>query len=190
MNEEQRQFSEDEHWLAFRYVAGELSVTEAEAFELQMLDDPRLCDAVVEAGMLTTTIASTEKQSPTVSVAAVRQEQRSSPRPQTAIASIVAVCCCLVVVVLTARLATTPDVGGESVASSGSADAGDVEVLVDVWADGISDDAEIESLETDVLSQDLEVPGWLMAAVSLDAGESSGSERLPADSLLDDMELF
>ena len=185
MNKEQKQFSEDDHWLAFRYVSGELSAADAEAFELQMLDDPRLCDAVVEAGLLVTTIASTEKQP-----AAAREKQRVSPRPQTAIASFVAVCCCLLVVSLAARLATTRDSGSESVASSGSAEVENVEVLVDVWIDGISDDAEMESIEADLLSQDLEVPGWLMAAVSLDVGEPSASDRAPAGSLLDDTELF
>ena len=57
----------DLDWLAFRYIANELTADEHEAFELRLADDAAACEALARAVELTDTIHAAETLAPVAS---------------------------------------------------------------------------------------------------------------------------
>lgn len=169
--------SEDEQWLAFRYVAGELSDAETEAFELQMLDDQRLCDAIVDATLLTTAIAA-ERTAVGVKVLPVAATVSPSTGGRRAVVAIVTTCCCMAVVVLASQYAGLP----QNTNAFAAVVRSEAEILVDAWAEGFDEDTLVEPLPADIGEADLEIPGWLMAAVSLDGADATTDGASSIDS--------
>lgn len=166
-------------WQAFLYVSGELSADDEQKFEDQMLVEPLLCEAVVDASRLTTAVADGLRFLPSSVVPTVaatglkttlattnRRPIRSRREVFTACA---AVCCCLAAVLMTVQFAATPEAQISGVQPT------DAEQLVDAWADSYSNEFATEADHGDFEQQQLNVPDWMMAAVSLDAaGESGG----------------
>ena len=157
MKNKRSNFSEDELWLAFQYVAGELSTVEAEVFEQQLRDCVSLCEAVVEATLLTSAVAGSQQYEarPAVATAVSRQTNRG----HSGIAALVAVCCCIFAVFIATQFSDT--------AAVVAVESTEAERLVDAWADTFSTDNHQEVYNTDFQQQELDVPDWLMAAVSL-----------------------
>ncbi len=204
MNEHfsETRFDDESQWLAFQYVSGELSADDAESFELSMLENPALCDAVAEASLICCAVRNATANSPSVN----NESETSAPAeclPELARTSVqhvnrgmwatlVSVCCCAVVALLVSNFAPTPSDQLQVAVQQGQSDA---EQLVDVWIDGASvfSDNELDDLETS--DNDLEVPDWLMTAVAM-ANKDQIEGDLPGDVLPggeimpDDSELF
>ncbi len=159
----------DQLWQAFLYVSGELSADDAQAFEDQMLEDSLLCEAVVQASRLTSAVADSLRVSPPTVVATPNRRPIRNRREVFAACVAVCCCCCLVAVLVTVQFAATPET---QVSFSGPTEA---EQLVDAWADSFSNDFSTEADHGDFVQQELDVPDWMMAAVSLDAAGESGS---------------
>jgi len=94
--------------------------------------------------------------------------------------AIVSVCCCLLLVVVSARFGSQPASLATLAESSETVDVAAAEALVDVWADSLELENEDESESVDSLPEELDVPGWLLTAVSLNNAElldSNGGVR-------------
>jgi anti-sigma-K factor RskA len=182
-------FRDEQLWQAFRYVAAELSVTDAEAFEQQMLQDAALCEAVAAATMLLSNVAASGRQSRTMppSSATLSRPPGFAGRFRT-VAVTAATCCCLALVLLLSRF---PDTSTETIGLVAQAAATDAELLVAAWAEDFELQADEESEYDDSVQQELAVPDWMLAAMTpldLDALERSD---MPLDELMpDDMEFF
>ncbi|MEZ6124617.1 MAG: hypothetical protein R3C49_15770 [Planctomycetaceae bacterium] len=169
--------SEDRLWRAFRYVAGELSADECEAFELEMLNDSHLCEAVVQATTLCLSIADSPAASRSSSNSGVVVLPMRSPvssglgRRMVAVAA--ALCACLLVVGWLSRSESTR-MPAETVAS-GSEDA---ELLVNVWADEFARDSSGEYEVADPVVVELDVPEWMLTALTEPAGDRSATDGI------------
>ena len=171
----------DENLLqAFRYVASELTADESDSFELAMLEDPSLCDAVVQVTSLTTAISATASQPAKLARPTVVVNQIASERPArattTAIATGIAVCCCLALLVVVSQPASNVNIASVT----GSVEQEDAEMLVGVWTDEAISGAAVELEESDIVPDDLDVPDWLLAAVTISDLDGMGTE-LPDD---------
>jgi anti-sigma factor RsiW len=141
-------------WLAFRYVAGELSSDETAAFEQRLADDQAACDAVVRAMQLCEAIALAERSAST----------RERPLPHRMPMAIRAMLAAAIAagVVLTAAwrpLDSTHDMAPPC-------------GLAEVWSEQI--DAENMAAENDMEVEDsliaADIPAWMLEAVrELDA---------------------
>lgn len=169
MQDKQSKPDEDRLWRAFLYVSGELSNGESDEFERLMLEDDQLCEAVIEATQLTSAVAGSRSVSPQVVSMTDLPPLTASKLRRGRWAGLVAICCCMFVVVVTSQFSTLSD---PSVAVSETAEA---EQLVDAWADSRSTEVLAEIDHSDFGPQDLEVPGWMMAAVSLEGSGDAGS---------------
>ncbi|GEM_PF-1338404 len=185
---------EDPRWLAFQYVAGELSAKAAEAFEVSMLTDPELCEMVAEASLLCCAVyqSSVGDESglpkvtvPVCSVQCGKSIQASHSRGM--LAAMVSVCCCLGVAAAVSNL--TIDSSGVRLVETTDSES-DAELLVDAWVDGANRFSGNDIDEPEPFSSELDVPEWLLTAVAIasidqDGATASGDEAIP-----DDMELF
>lgn len=185
MNDPQMQLTDDQRLLAFRYVAGELTADESEVFEQQMLADQSLCEAVVQAVAVGTLVASaamdfsaaasSTKVSCVVHKPATHLAQPIR-RSYSYLATSVTGCLCLFMLMAiysksTMTLSQTSQVVQQD----------DAALLVSVWATESAEAVDLASDESDLLAEELDVPDWLLAAVSI-----AGQEEFPAD---DGMEL-
>ncbi len=180
MNVKDTSFTESQFWQAFEYVAGDLSPEDSEAFELRLLDDVPLCEAVAAAVQMTSGIAACKVPSAlstnATGLPAVRRlENRSSqtaPASRAIAAMIATSCCCLLLAFV---LSTTHLKPGQTMAGN-LQDADDAEWLVSAWAAGKTDEPMWETDEREY-EQELDVPEWMLAAVSLpdaDTNEAGG----------------
>lgn len=181
MDKRNRHSDEDQQWMAFRYVSGELSAVEADAFELQMLDDEQLCDAVVEATLLSASIAASKQPTsvkliPTESPSP-SQRARQVDSQRSTLAAVVAVCCCLTLVVAAGKFSDVSQTG-EELRLVDSDESSDAERLVDAWAAGLGEDEISVQVNGGAGEHELDVPEWLFAAVSLASPDSSTDAAL------------
>ena len=181
--------SETQLWEAFQYVSGDLTVEESEQFELRMADDADLCDAVAEATLLTLSVAELPAGSESISLqAAATQEQvpQQSRSAHRAIATIVSLTCCLALGVFLLRSPSAPSPASSTEATVADQTTDNAEDLVNAWADSFAD----EESETEVaVADELEVPDWMFAAMTLPELEDEHSD-MPINELMpDDMEL-
>lgn len=180
--------SRDERLMkAFRYVANEMSADESDSFELAMLEDQALCDAVVQATTLTTALATSAGRPQTTTVrpavvASKAADVRSSNRSMAAIATGIAVCCCLGLLVSISQ----PQPDSEIAIYTEQEDA---ELLVGVWTDEAMADSVIEVEDSEIVADELDVPDWLLAAVTMSDLEGTGSDLSADEFLTDDIEL-
>ena len=97
----------------------------------------------------------------------------------TAIATGIAVCCCLALLVVVSQPASNVNMAN----ATGSVEQEDAELLVGVWTDEAISGAVIELEESDIVPDNLDVPDWLLAAVTISDLDGMGTE------LSDDIEL-
>ncbi|MCA9048949.1 MAG: hypothetical protein KDA89_09500 [Planctomycetaceae bacterium] len=199
MNHVTQPFVDDAFWDAFRYVSGEMSESEASDFEGRLADDVSLCECVAEATRLSTliyrpavsttlrtsgdliSVAGSDSASASLSVGG-RRTLSAAARAT----AVVSVCCCLAIVVL--AVFSAREMGDGGVASNPSSGA-DAEFLVDLWSSGDAGSGgpvTEESAETDMFGP-LEVPEWMMVAVSQEySGAESENAADPEDLLFED----
>ncbi len=189
MSSHRIQFQDEQLWQAFRYVAAELSVADAEAFEQQMLQDSALCEAVAEATLLLSSVAASERPSQIMPALSATQSQqfRAASRYRT-VAVTAAACCCLALVLVLSQL---PDTSTTASGVIAQADPTDAELLLAAWAEDIALQTAQESEYDDSVQQELAVPDWMLAAVTpqgpdaLERPDRQVDERMP-----DDVEFF
>jgi hypothetical protein len=182
-------FTDEQLWQAFQYVSGELCAEECETFERQLQDSAGLCEAVAEVVLLTSEIAACGQSRSIVPSASLEasQQARSTARKNRAVAALTAICCCLGLVLILSQGPIATDSAVDVVSGQETIDA---EYLVTAWA--VSSAPEVvasefyESGETE-----LDVPDWMLAAVTLSEMAEGVDSDTPADSVMpDDMELF
>ncbi len=189
MSSQKNQFSDEQLWQAFQYVGAELSTAEAEALEQQMLRDVSLCEAVAEATMLTSSVAASGRPRHTIVPTSVSSSQNAGPAGRNQVVALMAALCgCLALVVVSSGF---PDVPNGLAGVVAQADSIDAEFLVAAWADNFAAQTDEESEYDEFVQQELAVPDWMLAAVTLaDLGAVEHSD-MPVDGLMpDDMELF
>lgn len=203
MNHSELNTPEGRTWLAFQYVSGELSVDGVEAFELAMLADASLCEAVAEMTAVCSavrqlpantgavgnnTAANTVATATQVSLAVVTPTEVKARKSGTGmmLASLVTVVCCGILAVVVSSLPNStdrPELAVSSLEDSAveipAADVVAAELLVDVWANGavvvVVVDHEFD--ESELATDDLEVPEWLLAAVAISADEQPATRE-------------
>lgn len=161
---------ENLNWLAMQYVLDELPVAEREAFESRLAEESAACEAVMAASrlMLTAQSMSTERNVGHP----VSKSRRSSRAAWTAFA----VACVAVAVVC-----LFPFVPADRVDSVANSDPAAVE-LVSLWRTG--NVPEVDSDEVDESDDDdVAVPGWMIAAVSLEARAKDPGGLDPVDGI-------
>jgi hypothetical protein len=177
--------ADERAWRAARYVLGELSDSDAEAFELAMLDDAELCELVLNATRLQAGIA-----------VACRETSTDSVRP--VVKLLVADSTPGFVAVRSQMSRITVSLAGLGLAGilltfatgSGERSSGELAVVnaetVDALADLISESETAELLalqdvETDVdpALSEVATPEWLLTAIELEdgSGQPQSSEE-------------
>ncbi len=161
---------EELDWLAFCYVAGEMSAEEFEGFEDRLATDQNAREAVVRAVKLSQAVALSSAV-PYVRTASPRDslDRRWRRRSGWTVVSAVAACLALM---LTLNAWQHPDPLGVQMADA------EASRLVEVWVESQAgtDDQDVLPLNGDLEDMgddDLSVPGWLLAAVAMD-GEQDG----------------
>lgn len=176
-NQTEATFTEEQLLLAFRYVAAELPTDEAEEFEQQMLTQQSLCEAVVQASSLSSLIASSTPQltvqHPKVQldVAAKTSVVKSSRKSRSLLMTVISACLC--VLMLSAINRTDK---GPASAVSQTSENDDAELLMSVWANEGEESVEPSLDESELLSDELDVPDWLLAAVTISSSEYFADE--------------
>ena len=153
-------------WTAFRYIAGELSSDEAEAFEVRLADDQAAREAVAASVQVTQAVASISNDIAAADETADQQRGRN----RWAAVAIVASAVCLLMA--SSVLFTQPDSQPGLSQSDARADQ-----IVDAWANAgdptipLLDDIGVNGLEeSDDVEPEFTVPEWMLAAVSEDLG--------------------
>lgn len=190
-------------WLAFRYVANEMSHDERQRFEERLSDDQAAREAVASAVELTQTIASIETVEHAVELSARNVFQNR--RWQRATWTAAAMAGCLAVVLgwqLVGQLLKGNPSQRSGISHRRAASGSDSDKLAQAWLDtagetfvflpaeaaagetgSLTRSADLEGLappevSTSILdSKDLEAPDWMMAAVSGMSVEMSETEE-------------
>lgn len=174
----------DVEWLAFCYVADEMSADERARFESRLSSDQAAREAVATAVELTQTIAAAEPIEQTVELAPRRFDRVVFWQRATWIATTTAACLAVVLgYQLVSQVLQQGDraagFAGQKEAGDGEADelaqawleAGDDESLDDSSADQAPPQAATETAGGDELvgifeADDVEAPDWMLAAVN------------------------
>lgn len=186
-------FTEEELWRAFEYVSGDLNEQDAEDFEQQMLTDNSLCEAVAEAVRLSVDVAAcTDTAEQRLFVQQTESRQASPDSRSVTAATVVTICCCLA---LTALLAVfvSKETSVPIAKTGGRIQAAnlDAELLVDVWVESVAADAVAETEHSDDFSSDLDVPDWMLAALTLADVAGREDSDMPVEGLMpDDSDVF
>ncbi|MDA1012937.1 MAG: hypothetical protein O3A00_00620 [Planctomycetota bacterium] len=165
----------DLDWTAFRYVSGELSVSEVDSFEQILADDLQAALAVSRAVQTTQAIQLTVPKTEPAVRSAIVVTRRSDAAWRNRIMVVLAAACVLVV----ATLAFESSVPRSDLVSQSFVDlpeetdaysvAPDAE-LVAFWVDSESAlETELAPPEVPSAANVLEVPDWLLAAVDVEA---------------------
>ncbi len=158
----------DLQWTAFRYIAGELSHADAEAFEARLADDQAAREAVAASVQMTQAVASISDEITAGDETADEQRRKN----RWAIVAIVVSAACLLMA--SSILFTQPDSQTGLSQSDARADQ-----IVDAWANAAetippSVDSVANGLEESVDDEsEVVVPEWMLAAVSEDLGTDS-----------------
>ena len=187
MNNDSRNITDEQFWRAFEYVADEMTAEDVTVFEQELFENVSLCEAVAQATRLTTAIASQSRQT-RVPLSRYESVPPEWQRKNRIVAAVTAVCCCLLLALMVSRnsglLTLSPGLALSE--STLAADSSEAELLVSVWADGFAADHDLETEVSEPDDSGLEVPDWLLTAVSMVDGPADSSE----DRLNDDSEIF
>ena len=176
--------NEELAWLAFQYVAGDLSSSTAEQFELRLATDQAAREAVAEAVGLFHTVCAAEALQPAVAVGgrgSRRAAWSSSIIWRAAIAIAAAV---LLTVTLNLNTRRSQDAALANAWSAVRADfVSDEQPTPSVSTSAVLTEAELALAEDD-LAMSTEAPSWMTAAVlglagkqPLDSGENKTQEN-------------
>lgn len=167
---------EQQSWLAMQYVLGELSESERDAYEDRMSNDLAICEAVTAASRLVLTARTALELDGRPSPALDRNHGVNgthSIRSSWLVVAVTSVAMALLCVFSLHVPVRSPS--GTNVANGNPAAA----ELVSLWRSGMNA-GEAESDESEDLvdaSGEVAVPGWMLAAVSLEAGAVDDSSE-------------
>jgi len=171
MSTSNTQPTDDSQWQAFLYVQGDMSVSDAETFEQQMLRSPELCETVAELSLLTSAVAVSNNVATVTPCPPIRLPQQSNAHR--ALAVFVAGCCCIVsfLMVSDRSLNPLPRIAETS-------DSNEASLLVAAWVDGADDNEELdETYSESSIEATLDIPEWMLAGLSqIDEDNHSTSE--------------
>ena len=168
-------------WLAFRYIAGEMSAEEADVFEARLAVEQDAREAVASAVQLSQAVVSLSSLDQPIKL-----RPRSRSRQWSAIISLVTVACLMMAFGL--LLDRSGRTGGEANLDQHN---GEADHLVAVWtegeltvnneADSLSEENLLAVAEDQSIDEAFVVPEWLIAAVSTELGpdgEHSDQEQM------------
>ncbi|MDA1230394.1 MAG: hypothetical protein O2856_06440 [Planctomycetota bacterium] len=168
---------DENDWLAMQYVSGELTDEQAESFELAMVNDVSLCEAVLLATRLTSGIvlACCAEQSSRPELVSVALSLTPMPRsrPRLALFGVFAATAAMVLVVIGMMTPQKIVAPGEVV----SADDAAAEMLALLLHNASGGDMNVEFDELSVADDSvssLVAPEWLLTAVDLDSAGTHG----------------
>lgn len=162
-------------WWATRYVLGELNPTEAAAWEARLADDEAACLAVAEASRLLLGLQAALR-APVIVLPAAAAAPGKSARRSAGGRTLTTLLTTAVAVVFAGWLNwSTP---------SPVIDDGSAVTLVEMWRDGervaptAGSDADLDEVAgADPVGDDVAVPNWLLAAVSLERSHKSRADN-------------
>lgn len=162
---------DEQNWLALRYVLDELPDAERDSFEQRLVDDPSLCEAVMKASRLVLT--SRAALQPEVSLAAPAADRTGPSRRS----SWLAICAASISAAVMALFALQISLSTRPSTSVAHHDPAAAE-LVSLWHSGSGDDSEADDADGDLADGpgDVSVPGWMLAAVSLESANDPGDK--------------
>lgn len=170
---------DENHWLAMQYVSGDLTDEQAESFELAMVDDVSLCEAVLLATRLTSGIilACSGELSSRPERVAVARSLTPTPTPhrrsRLALFGVFAATVAMVLVVIGMM---TPQ-NGAAPGKVASADDAAAKMLATLLHNTSAGDMNVEFDELSVADDSvssLVAPEWLLTAVDLDSAATQG----------------
>lgn len=158
------------NWLATQYVLGELSENARHLFEERLATDLAACEAVAAASHLTLTLRAAVKPDSVAFVVPPQLHCRSSQYRSWIGLAGAAAAVVIVAVAFSPSASRTPQLTQADHTAS---------ELVAIWRNeavdpngGGADEADVE---VTVAGQEIAVPGWLLAAVSLEQGKATGN---------------
>ena len=175
-------------WEAFRYVAGEMTPGETEAFESRLQTDDQLCESVITATRLTCVcsdipdVRPTEDSTSTLSkddkISGFSRSGRPVAFSHRVLVVVISVACCLLLIITGYTVDSEESL--ELLVQNTSESTGavyDAEQLVTLWNSDSSvlpgdDVVENEEASEFELATDVEIPSWIVAAVSLDSASN------------------
>lgn len=192
MNESFKHEQDELAWLAFQYVAGELSVADADLFEERLADDQTAREAVAEAVALFHTVCAAEAAQPLQAVSRGAGSRRITRTIvwRTALAISAAVLLALTVNLNPFNSETSPATQDLAAVTPALADAwstvrrdfvNDEQTANSVAANLVLTDAELALAEDD-LAISTDAPSWMTAAVLSLSGKSISGEPQSLDS--------
>lgn len=157
-------------WQAMQYVLGELSEADRVAFEERMVDDLAVCEAVTVASRLVLTTQAVLSV-PTIAPQAMTTRPVRGSWTAVLLTSAAMAMLCLIAV----RVPLGPETDSKVAKQDPQAAE-----LVSLWRSGTDDDDESDELEDSMADASESVPGWMLAAVSLETPVSidGGSEKV------------
>ncbi len=177
--------ADDAHWLAMRYVLGELSDEQAESFEAAMAEDVALCEAVLQATQLNSAVALAfeSQQSGWPAVVGVTSDESYLPviatnRSSFAGFGVFAATAAMVLAIL-AMVVLQNSPQAEQLASDDDATADMLAMLLDNSSTSDTSGEFDEFSSTDDSVSSLVAPEWLLTAVDLDS--DGGQEDIPVN---------
>lgn len=175
MNEARKDGHDECFWQAFLYVSGDMTEAESQQFELLLLEDERLCEAVAQAVQITAAVArkdgasvSRRHDSPSPALARLPVDRGSrhmtAGRKYSGVAALaaVAMCACVMWAISGFEAPGTPEAA--AVVETSDSDA---KWIVSVWADESAMASSGLDEPEGALDEDLDVPDWLVTAVSI-----------------------
>jgi anti-sigma-K factor RskA len=168
---------EQRDWLALQYVLGELSDADREAFEERLGDDLAACDAVAAASRLVLALraaAPVPEVSP-IEPAVATDSRHPKKSAFSAWLSVVVASAAMAVLCL---FATRTPVSRPTSSDVVSVDHTAVE-LVSLWRSGMdADEGDVDDMDEGLESSSEDaVPGWMLAAVSLETPGIDGTSE-------------
>lgn len=192
MNESLKHEQDELAWLAFRYVAGELSDADADLFEDRLADDQTAREAVAEAVSLFHTVCAAEATQPLHAVSRGAGARRITQTIvwRTALAISAAVLLALTVSLNPFTSETSPSTQNLAAVTPALADAwstvrrdfvNDENAAHSVAASLVLTEAELALAEDD-LTISTDAPSWMTAAVLSFSGKTTSGQAQPLDS--------
>lgn len=185
-------FTEQQLWDAFRYISGDCSSEESIVFESRLAEDPVLRECVVEAVQLSAALVG--EPMPAVPVVQSRRSKKS--RFQFVATAVVGLVCGVLLMVVWKTPAANEVV--QKLNASDDIELADAELMLSFWSsereEAAPDGGEsVASVDDDLeLVAELDVPDWLVAAVTLSEMNEFPEldDVIPSSDLPDDVELF
>ncbi len=174
----------DLDWLAMRYVLGEFSESDRDAFEVRMADDLAACEAVANAAQLRWRLQQAIGAPESSPITHLHRNLETSGRAVSGRGSLLAVgtaitalACLFVGVVFWPQISLEPRLTRDTSSFNSNDRDAEAESAMQLLSHWHSGQIELEPSENEddtfELSDDVVIPAWLIAGVSLDQSDAS-----------------